>query len=73
VLQSRTEVESGPPRRAYFGIQHGWVDTPLLSRAELARKRAGPVIIEEYDATCLVPPEATAMLDTAGNIVIEIG
>jgi len=37
------------------------------------RERAGPIIIEEYDATCLVPPEAVATLDTAGNIVIEIG
>jgi len=73
VLQSRTEAKGGPPRRAYFGTQHGWIDTPLLSRAELARKRAGPIIIEEYDATCLVPPDAAAALDTAGNIVIEIG
>src|SRR5262252_9531445 len=62
VLQSRIEAKGGPPRRAYFGTQQGWIDTPLLSRAELARKRAGPIIIEEYDATCLVPPDAAATL-----------
>jgi N-methylhydantoinase A len=73
VRQSRREAEGGPPRRAYFGTQRGWIDSPLLSRAELARKRAGPIIIEEYDATCLVPPGASATLDSAGNIVIEIG
>jgi len=73
MLQSRAEAGGGPPRRAYFGTQHGWIDTPLLGRAELVQKRAGPIIIEEYDATCLVPPEAVATLDTAGNIVIEIG
>ena len=73
VLQTRAEAGGGPPRRAYFGAQHGWIDTPLLGRTELVRERAGPIIIEEYDATCLVPPEAVATLDTAGNIVIEIG
>src|SRR5262249_62288989 len=73
VRQRRAEAEGGPPRRAYFGTQHGWIDTPLLCRAELVRKRTGPIIIEEYDATGLVPPDAAATLDTAGNIVIEIG
>jgi N-methylhydantoinase A len=73
VLQSRAEAAGGPPRRAYFGSQHGWIETPLLGRAELAPKRAGPIIVEEYDATCLVPPDAAATLDAAGNIVIEMG
>jgi len=30
------------------------------------------VIIEEYDATCVVPPGARAELDAGGNIVIEL-
>ena len=30
------------------------------------------MIIEEYDATCVVPPGATAELDAGGNIVIEL-
>src|SRR6516225_2789904 len=73
VLQTRAEAGGGPPRRAYFGTQHGWIDTPLLGRADLATKRAGPIIIEEYDATCLVPPDAAVALDAGGNLVIEIG
>jgi N-methylhydantoinase A len=73
VVPSRPEAEGGPPRRAYFGAEHGWIDTPLLKRADLATKRAGPFIIEEYDATCLVPPDAAAALDAGGNLVIEIG
>jgi len=73
VPQSRPNSEGGPPRRAYFGTKHGWIDTPLLKRADLVTKRAGPVIIEEYDATCLVPPDAAAALDASGNVVIEIG
>ena len=32
----------------------------------------GPCIVEEYDATCVVPPGARATLDEHGNIVIEL-
>ena len=28
--------------------------------------------MEEYDATCVVPPGARAELDAGGNIVIEL-
>jgi len=31
----------------------------------------GPCIVEEYDATCLVPPGWNARLDTHGNIVLS--
>ena len=40
-------------------------------RSQRAATR-GPLIVEEYDATCLVPPDAHAALDAAGNIVIEL-
>ena len=69
---SRAEPEPGPPRRVYFGSEHGWIETPILRRSDLAKRRAGPLIIEEYDATCVVPPGATAELDKAGSIVIAL-
>jgi N-methylhydantoinase A len=59
-------------RQAYFGRQLGWLDTPVLSRAALSLPRQGPCIIEEYDATCVVPPRARAVLDAYGNIVIDL-
>jgi N-methylhydantoinase A len=64
----------GPPgrRRAYFGPDAGWLDTPVLARADLGAPREGPLIVEEYDATCLVPPGATAALDAAGNLGITL-
>jgi N-methylhydantoinase A len=61
-----------PPRPAYFGPEAGWLETPILSRTGLAGGREGPIIIEEYDATCLVPPGAVAALDGYGNIVIDL-
>jgi N-methylhydantoinase A len=56
-------------RRAYFGPQ-GWVDAELLNRSDLKTPHAGPCIVEEYDATCLIPPGWTARLDEYGNIVM---
>ena len=50
-------------RKAYFGKSHGWIETAVVARADLQKKRIGPAIVEEYDATCLIPPEAEAHLD----------
>ncbi len=73
VMPSRSEPEPGAPRNVYFGREHGWHETPILRRSDLASERTGPCIIEEYDATCVVPPGATAMLDAGGNIVVQLG
>ncbi len=59
-------------RRVYFGPERGWLDTPIVRRAGLAGARTGPCIVEEYDATCVIPPNARAILDEYGNIVIEL-
>jgi N-methylhydantoinase A len=69
---SRGEPAPQPPRRAYFGPDHGWIETPVLRRSDLTPARTGPLIVEEYDATCLVPPGARAELDSGGNIVVEL-
>jgi N-methylhydantoinase A len=73
VRPSRPEPAPPPPRRAYFGAETGWRDTPVLRRSDLAVARSGPLIVEEYDATCVVPPGAKAELDDGGNILIELG
>ena len=59
-------------RKAFFGPRDGWLETPVLARADLASPVKGPAIIEEYDATCLIPPGAQAVLDQFGNIGIDI-
>ncbi len=57
-------------RRAWFPGQ-GWVDTPVTDRAGLADTLAGPLIVQEYDATCLVPPGMSARVDDFGNIRLD--
>jgi N-methylhydantoinase A len=66
------EARRAPARQAYFGPQAGWLHTPVIPRADLTTAHQGPCIIEEYDATCVVPPGVTAVLDTYGNIVLEL-
>lgn len=47
--------------------------TPVIGREALDLKpRLGPFIIEDYDCTCVVPPTASARLDSVGNIEIEV-
>ena len=72
MISSRPESAELASRPAYFGDEHGWLETPVLSRADLAAGRAGPLIVEEYDATCVVPPGAHAECDVTGNIVIRV-
>jgi N-methylhydantoinase A len=65
-------VPPGTMRDAYFG-EAGVLRTPVINRNDLTEQSlAGPLIVEEYDATTVVPPGAVVRLDAAGNIVIDL-
>jgi len=69
-------LAAGSPgtRLAYFGSEHGALTTPVLARADLGPHPCpGPLLVDEYDATTLVPPGATASLDEHGDILIATG
>jgi N-methylhydantoinase A len=67
------EVRAATVRSAYFGKALGLIRTPVLDRSDLTGEwRQGPLIVEEYDATCVVPPQGRARLDGLGNIEIDI-
>jgi N-methylhydantoinase A len=67
----RSTHSSARARSAYFGKAHGLHETPVIGRNELtSRPRQGPLIIEEYEGTTVVPPHANAALDVYDNIVI---
>lgn len=58
-------------RSVYFDALKTRIPTPVIDRpALLHRPRKGPVIIEEYDSTTVVPPGWIAGLDAFTNIVI---
>jgi len=47
-------------RQVYFGPQQGWKRAPVLRRHDLNENpRKGPLIVEEYDTTIVVPPEGS--------------
>ena len=57
------------PRRAYFGREWGWRETPVVGRDDVPlTPQPGPLIVEEYDATTVVPPDATIRRDAAGTL-----
>ena len=63
---------SAATRPVYFGPNRGWSDTPVLSRPGLSgRSESGPLVIEEYDSTTVVPPGWTATVDDASNIILQ--
>jgi N-methylhydantoinase A len=69
----RTGTTKRSVRRAYFGPAFGWCDTPVVDRADLANGPVqGPVIVEEYDSTVVIPPGASAIADEHHNIVITL-
>ena len=59
-------------RRVYFSEAGGWTTAAVFDRyGFLAGNRiAGPAIIEEDDATTILPPEWSAEVDAHGNLVL---
>jgi len=61
-------------RLVYFGGNNGWIDTTVVDRGDLTDNPAdGPLIIEEYDSTTVVPPHWRASVDSWRNIILERG
>ena len=67
-----TPLEEGT-RPAYFGPEPGLVETAVCNRAGLlSDSRRGPLLIDEGNSTCVVPPGWVSRLDAHGNIEVEI-
>jgi N-methylhydantoinase A len=62
-------------RLAYFPERRGFVETPIYDRYALAAGDtiAGPAIVEERESTSVLPPGATATVDTYANLIVELG
>jgi N-methylhydantoinase A len=59
-------------RAAYFGSTLGEQPTRILSREALAQRTIhGPIVLEEFDTTVVVPPGWATSLDGLGNIILD--
>lgn len=60
-------------RNVSFSPKSAPVATTVIPRGAMnAEERHGPLIIESYDTTIVVPPGCRARADSVGNIIIEI-
>ena len=50
------------------------IATPVIGRAAIGRDpMPGPLVVEEYDSTVVVPPGATVYRDASDNLVLTLG
>ena len=60
-------------RAAYFGPEFGSIETPVCVRSAVGTQwRTGPLLIEEFDSTTVVPPDGRARLGNWDTIEIEL-
>ncbi len=59
-------------RSAWFGPSAGSIDTPVCRREDLKHGARGPLLIDEYDTTIVVPPGLRARIDDHLNVHIEL-
>jgi N-methylhydantoinase A len=60
-------------RTAYFGPDVGLLDVPVIGRAALEGVEIeGPLFVDEYDSTTVIPPGCRATLDAFGSINIDV-
>jgi N-methylhydantoinase A len=60
-------------RRVYFGPERGWKETPILDRAAIGTAWCdGPLLVEEYDSTTVVPPDAKVRRIAWDTIELEL-
>lgn len=67
----RTYTPAQATRDAYFGPTWGVIATPVVTRDVLVGGRDGPLLIDEYDSTTVVPPGMRAHRDNQGQIILE--
>ncbi|MGC9369499.1 MAG: hydantoinase/oxoprolinase family protein [Paracoccaceae bacterium] len=72
-LERAVQEEPTKTRSAYWGAKYGVFETPIIGRNALVGDvMEGPVIVEEYDSTVVVPPKTKVTLDEQGNIDITL-
>jgi N-methylhydantoinase A len=60
-------------RKAYFGKEDGLLEVPVLAMEEIGpTPTEGPVLIDTYDTTIVIPPRCTVRSSSGGSLVIDI-
>lgn len=67
-LRAAERTDTQTSRRAFFGDM---LDAPVVARRQLTQPTAGPLLVDEYDSTTVVPPGMKVWKDENENLVIE--
>ena len=67
-----TKQTVGGSRCADFGAPWGEIETTVSMRRALGDGVEGPLLIDEYDTTIVIPPDFTAATDSSGNVVMTL-
>ena len=61
-------------RRSVWYPMINFVETPIYRRDDIpvGAQFVGPAIIEQMDATTVIPPDANVRSDTGGNLIIDL-
>jgi len=75
--RERTELGLELARRGERKVlfeEMGWLDCAVYDRYKLPPGCvfAGPALVEERESTCVIGPGATARIDQAANLIIEV-
>jgi N-methylhydantoinase A len=72
-VESRAGAPTAWFRAVHFMRGSPPVETEIVARSALTTSpRRGPLVIEEFDSTTVVPPDASVHCDAMGNIVLEL-
>ena len=72
-IESRAGAPTTRSRAIHFARGAAAVDTEIVPRSALSSSpRRGPLVIEEFDSTTVVPPDASVHRDAMGNIVLDL-
>jgi N-methylhydantoinase A len=72
MARAEAQQAGSAQRQVYFGPSRGWLTAPVLRRDALTQAwRNGPLIVEEYDTTIVVPPGATVRA-TSGIVRLHL-
>jgi N-methylhydantoinase A len=58
-------------RQVYFGEPWGRISTPVIAREAVSDWEAGPLLIDEYDSTIVVPPKTLVSIDEQNNVILR--
>lgn len=60
-------------RHSTFDSPNAWVSVPVYQRKDLPAgwSHQGPLFVDQYDTTTVVPPRQSVRVDELGNLIIE--